>query len=180
MAEAFLGEIRMFGGNFAPTGWAMCNGQLLAISSNAALFSILGTQFGGNGTTTFALPDLRSRVPLHQGQGNGLSPYVIGQQTGVENVTLLGTHMPAHNHNVGVNNQGGTAVDPTNGFVAEINTGTSRQPTTTTPAFAASATGFMNPTAVSMAGGNQPHPNIPPVLCVTFIIALQGIFPTRN
>src|ERR1700712_5433026 len=96
--DNFLGEIRMFGGNFNPRGWQLCNGQLLAVSTNSALFSILGTQFGGNGTTTFGLPDLRGRVPVHQGSGPGLSPYVIGEATGTENVTLLSTQMPAHNH----------------------------------------------------------------------------------
>src|SRR5438270_2669849 len=98
MSEPFLGEIRMFGGNFAPRGWSLCNGQLLPIAQNTALFSLLGTTYGGNGQTTFALPDLRGRVPLHWGQGPGLSNYDLGEQTGTESVTLLSTQMPAHSH----------------------------------------------------------------------------------
>ena len=179
MADPFLGEIRMFGGNFAPNGWALCNGQLLAISQNTALFSILGTMFGGDGVRTFGLPDLRGRVPVHQGQGNGLSNYNIGEMTGSENVTLLAGQMPTHNHTVGVSNQAGSSVDPTNGVVAEINTG-GRQPVTTTPGYVPTATGTMAANAVSMAGGNQPHANLQPLLCLTFIIALQGIFPSRS
>lgn len=179
MADPFLGEIRMFGGNFAPNGWALCNGQLLAISQNTALFSILGTMFGGDGVRTFGLPDLRGRVPVHQGQGNGLSNYTVGEITGSENVTLLTGQMPTHNHTVGVSNQAGSAVDPTNGIIAEINTG-GRQPVTTTEAYVPTATGTMAANAVSMAGGNQPHSNIQPLLCLTFIIALQGIFPSRS
>src|SRR5450631_2987711 len=103
MSEPFLGEIRMFGFNFNPQGWAQCNGQLMAISQNTALFSLLGTNFGGNGQTTFGLPDLRGRVPVHAGQGPGLSPYNIGEQTGTENVTLLSSQMPSHSHGVSAN-----------------------------------------------------------------------------
>src|SRR5271167_2889298 len=98
MSDPFLGEIRMFGGNFAPIGWALCNGQLLSISQNTALFSVLGTSFGGDGVSTFALPDLQGRVPINAGQGAGLSPYVLGGKGGAENVTLLSTQMPAHKH----------------------------------------------------------------------------------
>ena len=98
MAEPFLGQLMLFGGNFAPRGWALCNGQILAINQNTALFSLLGTTYGGNGQTTFALPDLRGRAPLHAGQGPGLSPYALGQVGGTENVTLLATEMPAHTH----------------------------------------------------------------------------------
>src|SRR5215207_9632471 len=101
MSEPFIGEIRMFGGNFAPRGWAFCEGQLLSIAQNTALFSILGTTYGGNGTTTFALPDLRGRVPIQPGQGPGLSPYTLGQMSGQENVTLLITNIPAHTHTLG-------------------------------------------------------------------------------
>jgi microcystin-dependent protein len=179
--EPFIGEIKMFGGNFAPRGYALCNGQLLSIAQNAALFSILGTTYGGNGTTTFALPDLRSRVPVHPGQGTGLSPYNLGQNGGAENVTLLTNQMPAHNHTVGVVNQAGTQIDPTNALVAEINTGTARQPATTAMGYStAGQTGTMAPNAVSLTGGNQPHENRQPFLCVNFIIALQGVFPSRN
>lgn len=115
--DPFLGEIRMVGFNFAPVGWALCNGQLLSISQYAALFSLLGTMFGGNGTSTFALPNLQSRVPIHQGQGLGLSSYVMGQQAGTENVTLTVSQIPAHNHMVGVSNLPGSASDPTNNIL---------------------------------------------------------------
>ena len=171
----------MFGGNFAPSGWATCDGQLMSISGNTALFSILGTTFGGDGVSSFALPDLRGRVAVHQGAGPGLSPYSIGEFAGTENVTLLQGEMPQHTHQIGVSNQAGTAVDPTNSVVAEINTGTTRAPTTTTPAYASSAvTGFMAPEAVTVAGSSQPHGNLQPYLCATFIIALNGLFPSRG
>lgn len=165
----------MFGGNFAPTGWAMCNGQLLSISQYTALFSILGTQFGGNGTTTFGLPDLRSRVPVHQGQGNGLSPYVIGEMTGQENVTLLTTQMPAHSHLVNADNNGSGKNVPGGNLPGAVAGNAQEKPYSPN---AASAT--MNATMIQNAGGSQPHTNIQPVLCVTFIIALNGIYPSRN
>ena len=181
MSEPFIGQISMFAGNFAPRGWALCNGQLLPIQQNAALFSILGTTFGGNGSTTFALPDLRGRVPVHQGQGPGLSPYTLGQSGGIENVSLLVTQMPGHNHLVGVSNAAGTVTDPTNALPAQINTGTVRQPATTAFGYAPPPqTGTLAAAAVSMAGGSQPHANIQPYLAVNFIIALNGIFPSRN
>jgi microcystin-dependent protein len=180
MSNQFLGEIRMFAGNFPPKGWALCDGQILSIAQNTALFSLLGTTYGGNGQTTFALPDLRGRAPIHQGQGPGLSDYVLGENGGTENVTLLITQLPAHNHLIGVSNAAGTATDPTNGIVAQINTGTSRAPTTTAMGYTTPATGTMNPAAVSVAGGSQPHNNIQPLMCVTFIIALVGIYPSRN
>ncbi len=180
MSEPFLGEVRMFGGNFAPSGWALCNGQLMSIAQNSALFAILGTTYGGDGIQTFALPNFQGVVPMSWGQARSGSQYSIGQTGGSESVTLIMTQMPMHNHTVGVSNQGGTTVDPTNGFVAEINTGSPRQPTTTTPAFNSSATGTMAPNAVSIAGGSQPHENMQPFLAVSFIIALQGIFPSRS
>ncbi len=182
MAEAFLGEIRMVGFNFAPVGWALCNGQTLAISQNTALFSLLGTQFGGNGVSTFNLPDLRSRVPVHQGAGLGLSTYVMGEATGTENVTLLATQMPLHNHTVGVSNAAGSLTDPTNNILAQCNTATGHQPpNTNVPNFVnTAATGTLAPATISYAGSSQPHQNIQPVLCVNFIIALQGIFPSRS
>jgi microcystin-dependent protein len=179
--EPFVGEIKMFAGNFAPRGYALCNGQLLSIQQNAALFSILGTTFGGNGVSTFGLPDLRSRVPLHQGQGPGLSTYVLGQVGGVESVTLVKGQMPAHNHTVAVVNTPGNQIDPTGNLPAEENNGTVRNPKTDNFGFSnATATGTLAPTAVSMSGGNLPHENRQPLLCVSFIIALTGIFPSRN
>ena len=174
MADPFLGEIRMFGGNFAPTGWALCNGQLLSIAQNTALFSILGTFYGGNGTTTFGLPDLRGRVPVHQGQGNGLSPYVVGQMSGTENVTLLSTQMPTHTHTVQCDGQAGGKTNPTGNFPGTVG-GTSQE-----KMYSAANNASMAPAMIGPSGGNQPHPNIQPILCVTFIIALVGIFPSRN
>lgn len=173
MANQYLGEIRMVGFNFAPAGWALCDGQLLAISSNAALFSLLGTQFGGNGTTTFALPDLRSRVPVHQGQGNGLSSYSMGQPGGVENITMLLNQMPIHNHPVNCNVGGGNQASPVNNYPAVESTGTSLN-------YANVAGSNMNAAMVGNAGGNVPFSIIQPYLCVNFIIALEGIFPARN
>jgi microcystin-dependent protein len=121
MADPFLGEIRMVGWNFASNGWALCNGQLMSISQNAALFSLLGTYYGGDGIQTFALPNLQSRVPIHQGTGPGLSTYTIGQASGSENITLLANQMPQHNHLVGVSNLTGSVADPTNALLAQGN-----------------------------------------------------------
>lgn len=179
MAEPFIGQIIMFGGNFAIRGYAFCSGQLLAIAQNTALFSILGTTYGGNGQTTFALPDLRGRVPIHFGQGPGLSPYDLGQQAGSENVTLLSNQMPQHNHLINASEGNGSAQAPGSGFLAAgivpsqgnaavSNYRTSSDGTT------------LNASSVSLAGGNQPHPNLQPYLCLNFLIALEGIFPSRN
>jgi microcystin-dependent protein len=178
--DPFIGEIRMVGFNFAPVGWALCNGQLLPIAQNTPLFSLLGTTFGGDGVRTFGLPNLQSRVPIHQGQGVGLSPYVMGQNGGTENVTLQQNQMPTHNHLVGVNNTPGTASDPTNAILAKGYVGDSRNPTLIPSYASASATGNLASNAVSQAGGNQPHANIQPYLCLNFIIALQGVFPSRS
>jgi microcystin-dependent protein len=174
MSEPFLGEIRMFAGNFAPVGWAMCNGQILPISQNTALFSLLGTFYGGNGTATFALPDLRGRVAIHLGQGPGLSPYNQGQIGGVENVTLLSSQMPVHNHLVNAVGSGGNQPSPSGNLPAIESTGTSLDYSN------AAATGQMSPGMIANAGGGQPFPVIQPYLCINFIIALQGIYPSRN
>jgi microcystin-dependent protein len=176
----FLGQILMVAFNFAPVGWALCNGQLLSIGQNNALFALLGTTYGGDGINTFALPNLQSRVAIHQGQGSGLSPYSMGSAGGTENVTLLAQQMPSHNHLINVNNTPGTAPDPTNNIQAEAGTGDPRNPTLTSQFTSAAATGTMAPNAVSMAGGGQPHANIQPYLTMNFIIALQGIFPSRS
>jgi microcystin-dependent protein len=180
MADPFLGEIRMVGWNFAANGWALCNGQLMSISQNNALFALLGTTYGGDGISTFALPNLQGRVPIHQGNGAGLSPYTIGAASGTETVTLLPTQMPSHNHLVGVSNQSGTMADPTNAILAQGNSGSGRSPVPVTNYISPAATGTLAPTAISLAGGNQAHSNIQPYLCVNFIIALQGIFPSRQ
>jgi microcystin-dependent protein len=164
----------MFAGNFAPAGWALCNGQTLAISSYAALFSILGTTYGGNGTSTFQLPNFQSRVPLHWGAGAGLSTYVIGETTGSENVLLSVSNLPPHNHPVNCNTGGGNQASPSGNLPAVESTGTSLDYTNS------AANGTMNAAMTQNSGGNVPHANIQPILCVTFIIALTGIFPSRN
>ncbi len=177
MADPFIGEIRMFAGNFAPRGWQFCNGQLLAISQWSAVFALLGTTYGGNGQTTFGLPDLRGRAPLHWGTGNGLSPYSLGQVGGVENVTLLSTQMPAHTHALNANTGLGEATTPTGNvpaMVGDPNAGT------TYSAYSPMANTAMGATAIGAAGSSQPHSNLQPYLCVSFIIALEGIFPSRN
>ena len=176
MANPFIGEIKIFAGNFAPAGWALCNGQLLSIQQNTALFSLLGTIYGGNGTSTFALPDLRGRVPIHMGQGPGLSSYFEGQQAGTETVTLITNQIPAHTHTVNAVASGGNQASPVGGSLAIESTGTSLDyvNSNTTP------TSAMHPAMIANTGGNQPHSNIQPYLCVNFIIALVGIFPSRN
>ena len=170
MADPFLGEIRLFGGNFAPLGWAFCSGQLMPISENDALFALVGTTYGGDGQVTFALPDLRGRLPIHQGQGPGLSTYVIGQLAGTENVTLTTSQMPQHTHIASANSGTGTAGTPTNGFWAAT-AANNYNTTPNTP---------MNPLATSSVGNNVAHENMHPFLVVSFIIALNGIFPSQN
>lgn len=171
MSEQFLGEIRMFAGNFAPFGWAFCNGQVLSIETNTALFSLLGTTYGGDGVTTFALPNLQSRIPIHQGQGPGLSPYVIGQLGGAENVTLITQQLPQHTHTVNADSGSGGVSSPAGAYWAS-SPGTKQYSPSTNVA--------MSPSATSLTGNSQPHPNIMPYLAISFIIALEGIFPSRN
>lgn len=173
MSNPYIGEIRMFGCNFAPRGWAFCNGQLLPIAQNTALFSLLGTTYGGNGTTTFGLPDLRGRVPIHFGQGPGLSSYSLGQTGGAESVTLLTTQIPAHSHTVNAADTGGNQTSPIAALPAVESTGTSKN-------FSNSGTGQMSPAMINPAGGNQPHPNLQPYQTINFCIALEGIYPSRN
>ena len=174
MATPFIGEIVLFAGNFAPRNWAFCNGQLLSIAQNTALFSILGTTYGGNGTTTFALPDLRSRVPIHAGQGPGLSNYALGQMGGVENVTLTQSQLPAHNHTVNAVASGGNQASPAGNLPTVESTGTSLDYSNS----AANTT--MNPATIGNTGGNQPVSIVQPYTTLNYIIALAGIFPARN
>jgi microcystin-dependent protein len=182
MGSPFLGEIFMGGWNFAPRGFAMCNGQLLSISQNSALFSLLGTTYGGDGVTTFALPDLQGRVPIHQGNGAGLSPYVLGQVGGVENVTLSTGQMPSHTHALGAVASAGTTSLPTGAYLAPGPSTGSGPNATALNTYTATTTPLVNLNAASIqtAGGSQPHTNIQPYLCVMYVIALQGIFPSRN
>lgn len=174
MATPFIGEIRMFAGNFAPRGWAFCNGQILPISQNTALFSLLGTTYGGNGINTFALPNLQGRVPMHWGSGPGLTPRVLGESAGQESVVLLQAQMPAHTHLVNSVSSGGNQASPAGNLPAIESTGTSLDYSN------GAGTGTMNPAMINPAGNNQPVPVMQPYLTVSFIIALQGIFPSRN
>jgi microcystin-dependent protein len=173
MSDPFIAEIRIFGFNFAPVGWTTCSGQLMAISQNTALFSLLGTTYGGNGTSTFALPDLRSRIPIGVGQGAGLSQRVLGETAGEENVTLLNTELAAHTHPANCNSNMGNSYDP-DGNVWSVDAGGNNE------YGSGSVAGSMSPGALSLTGGGQPHANIQPSLAVNFCIALQGIFPSRN
>ena len=181
MSEFFIGQIMMAGFNFAPKFWALSNGQLLPINQNQALFSLLGTQYGGNGTTNFALPDLRSRTPI--GYASSVDPswqppsVQIGQSSGVENVTLLSTNLPAHTHSMNASTTNGDNRIPTGRLF-----GTSTS-TATAPNLYAASTGPLvpqNPQTMAPAGGNQPHPNLQPYSVINFCIALSGIFPSRN
>ncbi len=173
MDQPFLAAIFLFAATFAPRGYAFCDGQLLSISQNTALFSLIGTTYGGNGTTNFALPDFRGRVPVHAGQGPGLSSYVEGQSSGSENTTLLVNNLPQHNHSLVATSEAGSTSDPTGAYLG--NTGALDREYNT------SGTQVnMNAGAVGLTGANQPFNNLQPYLAVNFIIALQGIFPSRN
>ena len=173
MSQPFIGEIRMFGSNFAPRNWAFCNGQIMSIAQNTALFSLLGTTYGGNGQTTFALPDLRGRVPIQHGQGPGLSPYDLGEMGGVESVTMLPQELPSHVHALAASSQPASpAAQPTGSVTAAASAPLYVVPTT--------ALVPMSPQAISTVGGSQPHGNVAPSLCVTFVICLFGVFPARN
>jgi microcystin-dependent protein len=165
MAQPFVGEIRMFASNFAPQGWAICDGQLLAIAQNQVLFQLIGTTYGGDGQTTFALPDLRGRVPVHQGGG-----FVLGQAGGEATTTLTPNHLPSHNHELAASSTGGSD-DPAGHYWAASNAKpyASEPPDTT-----------MHPQTLAAAGGNQAHDNMPPYLGINFIISLFGIFPSQN
>lgn len=170
--EPFIGQIIMFGGNFAPKGWAFCDGQLLPIAQNSALFSILGTTYGGDGRTTFALPDLRGRVSIHPGRGPGLSTYLLGEKGGTEEVTLTLNEIPSHNHSVLANSAVGTSPDPAGNFLA--NTGAFDNE------YINNANVNMHPSMINKAGGSQSHTNLQPFLCVNYIIAMYGVFPSRG
>jgi microcystin-dependent protein len=177
MSQPFIGEIRLFGGNFAPVNWALCNGQLLPISSYSALFSLIGTTYGGNGVTNFALPDLRGRVPVGEGQGPGLSLRVIGEMAGVESVTLLSTNLPAHSHPLLATTVSADLANPNGALPADVGTAHFYVADTGSPA---PTFGAMKAQSVAPAGGGQPHDNLAPFQCLTFIICLNGIFPSRN
>lgn len=171
MSEPFVGEIRMFAGNFAPRGWAFCDGQLLAVSQNDALFSLLGTIYGGDGRTTFGLPDMRGRIPLHQGSGPGLSPRRLGAKAGTEKETLTVNQLASHTHDANAKNSTGDQAAPAGHIWAA----------SATNQFANAAPNVdMNAANCQNTGGNQSHNNLMPTLCIHFIIALFGIYPSRQ
>lgn len=171
MSDQYLGEIRMFAGNYAPEGWAMCNGQLLSISENAALFSLIGTTYGGDGQTTFALPDLQGRVPVHMGTNAATgTSYALAQKGGTETVTLAADQLPKHTHAVNAQSGAGTSSAAANNYWAA----------SPVKMYAnAAPNGVMGP-AIRMAGGNMAHNNVMPYFAVSFIIALQGTYPSQN
>jgi microcystin-dependent protein len=178
MSTPFLGEIRLFAGNFAPKNNALCTGQIVSIQQNAALFSLLGTFYGGNGTTTFALPDLRGRAPLGFGQGPGLSSYSIGEQDGTESVTITNSTMPMHTHIVTASTTNANQTTPgSNGFAALQ---APWQRFWTADAKKNGPATQLNNAIIGFNGGNQPHENRMPTIAISMIIALSGIFPSRN
>ena len=170
MSSPFIGEVRIFGCNFAPRSWAFCNGQLLPIAQNTALFSILGTTYGGDGRSTFGLPDLQARVPMHPGRGPGLTARRLGERGGVETVTLTEAQLGNHNHGIVATDDAPTANSPANAHPAMA------------PVYEAGDSGTvdMSPNAVAAAGGGQAHNNIQPILGLNFVIALQGLYPSRS
>lgn len=172
MAQPYISEIKMFGGNFAPVGWAFCSGQLLPISGNETLFNLIGTTYGGDGQQTFALPDLRGRVPIHQGTAPGIGiTHQIGETGGTESVTLTTIQIPVHSHVPTANSAGGSDSPSGNIWGAS---------TTGKPYSSLNPVTAMNATMVGPVGGSQPHDNMIPFLCVNYIISLFGVFPSQN
>jgi len=172
MAQPYVGEIRMFAGNFAPAGWMFCEGQLLPISEYETLFNLIGTTYGGDGQSTFALPDLRGRLPVHQGQGSGLSSYTLAETGGAEAVTLTAQQIPVHTHPYVVAAGAGNQISPSGNL--------SSQSFNVTPYINDVPGGAFNPAAVTPTGGSQPHTNLQPYLCVNYIVSLFGIFPSQT
>ncbi len=172
MAQPYVGEIRMFAGNFAPAGWMFCEGQLLPISENETLFNLIGTTYGGDGQSTFALPDLRGRIPIHMGTASSGTTYQLAEQGGVEEVTLTAAQIPAHTHPLIGSGGNGTQANPAGNFLASstiVKLYASETPDTP-----------MAATSIAPVGGSQPHANFQPYLCVDFIISLFGIFPSQT
>ena len=171
MSEPFVGEIRMFAGNFAPRGWAFCDGQLLAVSQNDALFSLLGTIYGGDGRTTFGLPDIRGRVPIHAGSGPGLSPRRLGAKGGAENVTLTVNQLPSHSHRLQASTNLPTDRNPSGKVTGQTLSDTYIND---------SPFGNFATSSITNVGGSRSHTNLQPFLCINYIIALFGIYPSRH
>jgi microcystin-dependent protein len=172
MGEPFVGEIRMFGGSFAPAGWAFCSGQLIPISENDTLFTLIGTTYGGDGQETFALPNLNGRVPMHMGTAKSGTTYTIGEQAGVESVTLTTQSTPIHSHTLIASTNPATSTVATDSITASTNQLKIYTEGAASKQFA--------PNDLSIVGGSQPHENMQPYLCITFIISLFGIFPTQT
>jgi len=170
MSEPYVGEIRMFAGSFAPRGYAKCDGQLLAVSQNDALFSLLGTTYGGDGRTTFGIPDLRGRVPIHWGSGPGLTPRNLGARGGQERVQLTANTLPAHKHTLQAENDAATSNAPANNVLAN----------TSTPIYVTGGPVQMDAASIANTGGGDTHNNVMPFQCICFIIALIGIYPSRS
>jgi len=175
MVTPYIGEIRMFAGNFPPVGWALCNGALLPISTHDALFSLLGTTYGGDGHTTFALPDLRGRLPMHVGNGPGLSTRAIGAKGGAETHTISVSEMASHTHAMSATNANGTSLTPSGSVYATAQVGG-----TPLPVYADAIDTTLNDGVLSDTGGSIPRDNMMPFQCLNFIIALTGIYPPRN
>ena len=173
MADAYLGSIKLFSFNFPPKGWAFCDGQTMAINQNQALFALLGTTYGGNGINTFALPNLKQRIPVHFGQGAGLSNRILGETAGQSAVTLVSGQIPSHTHNITVSSGAGTLASPISAQPAKESSGQTAIYT------GRAADAVMDPAAVGNAGQSQPHDNMQPYLVLRFCIALVGIFPSR-
>jgi len=173
MADPFVAEIRIFPFNFAPTGWAFCDGQILPLSQNTALFSLLGTTYGGNGLSTFALPNLQGRAPMHPGQGAGLTVHSLGEASGAETVTLLSSEMPAHNHQM-------RAQTVDNADITNVTSNSAYAPSTGGTLYQDSSDGTLGVQALPPAGASFPHNNMQPYLTLNFNIALQGVFPPRS
>lgn len=173
--DPFVAEIRIFPFNFAPKGWAFCDGQILPISQNTALFSLLGTTYGGNGQSTFALPDLQGRAPMHPGQGPGLSLHDLGETGGSETVSLLESEIPSHTHTLMANPVAGNRTNPGGNSIARTSGAAPYLPASPVPPLVS-----LSGQAVSPAGGDQPHNNLMPYLTLNFCIALQGVFPPRT
>lgn len=182
MSDPFIGEIRLFAGNFAPDGWALCHGQQISISENDVLFMLLGTTYGGDGQSTFALPDFRGRVPIHRGQGSGLSHYVQGQTGGAEEVQLSAAQLPSHSHLLSAS--GAAPLPATTAIDVSAASGGTYVPASPLSkprlyADAGQATLPMAPTAIEVSGGSQPHNNMAPFTAINYIISLYGVFPSQ-
>ena len=173
MAQPYIGEIRMFAGNFAPAGWMFCDGQSLPISENDALFTLIGTTYGGDGQETFNLPNLQSRVPLHMGTGPGGTTYQLGEMAGTEQETLTVQQIPNHSHPLTASTVAGSQPSPVGGTLAQTSGGIALY-------YEGQPTDNMNAQAITPQGGSQPHENTQPFLCINYIISLFGIFPPPN